>query len=52
VNIDETNVDFDLVLGTTLAGLGERTIGCATMGCSSRCNVLIGDTTDGEKLPP
>jgi hypothetical protein len=30
VNIDETYVEFDLVLGTTLAGRGERTIGRAT----------------------
>jgi hypothetical protein len=27
VNIDENNVDFDLVSGTTLAGRGERTSG-------------------------
>jgi hypothetical protein len=51
-NIDETNVDFDLVLGTTLAGCGERKIGCATMGCSSRCTVLLGVTMGGKKLPP
>jgi hypothetical protein len=34
VNIDKMNVDFDLVSGSTLAGCGEKTIGCATMGSS------------------
>jgi hypothetical protein len=51
VNIHETNVDFDLVSGSTLAGRGEKTIGCATTGSSSRCTVLLGVTMDGEKLP-
>jgi hypothetical protein len=52
VKINETNVDFDLASGTTLAGHGERTSGCATTGSSARCTVLLGVTTDGDKLPP
>jgi hypothetical protein len=52
VNIDETNVNLDIASGTTLAGSGERTIGCATTGSSAKCTVLIVITMDGEKLPP
>jgi hypothetical protein len=52
VNIDETNIDFDLASGTTLAGCGERTIGSATTGPSARCTVLCGVAMDGEKLLP
>jgi hypothetical protein len=52
VNIDETNIDFDLVSGTTLAGCVEKKSGCATMGYLSMRTVLIGVTMDGEKLPP
>jgi hypothetical protein len=52
VNIDETNIDFDLVSGATLAGRGDRTVACATTGSSNRCTVMLGVTMDGEKLPP
>jgi hypothetical protein len=52
VNIDETNIDFDLASTTTLAGRGERTIRFATTGSSARSSVLLGVTMDGEKLPP
>jgi hypothetical protein len=52
VNIDETNIDFDLVSGATLAGRSDRTVACATNGSSNRCTVMLGDTMDGEKLPP
>jgi hypothetical protein len=47
VNIDENNVDFDLVSGSAFAGRGEKTSGCATMGCSSRCTFLLGIKMDG-----
>jgi hypothetical protein len=50
-NIDETNVDFDLASGTTLAGHGNRTSGCVTTGSFARYTVLLGVTMDGEKLP-
>jgi hypothetical protein len=52
VNINETNVDFDLASRTALAGSGERILGCAPTGPLARCNVLIGVTMDGDKLPP
>jgi transposase-like protein len=52
VIMDETNIDFDLASGTTLAGRGEQTIGYATKGSSARCTVLLGVTMGGEKLPP
>jgi hypothetical protein len=32
VNINETNIDFDLASGATSAGRGKRIIGCATNG--------------------
>jgi hypothetical protein len=51
VNIDETNTNFDLVSGATLAGRSDRTVACATTGSSNRCTVLLGVTMDGEKLP-
>jgi hypothetical protein len=51
VNIDETNIDFDLVSGSTLAGRGDCTVACATTGSSNRCTVMLGVTMDGEKLP-
>jgi hypothetical protein len=50
VNIDETNIDFDLASETMLAGRGERNIGCATTGSSTRCTILLGVTMHGEKL--
>jgi hypothetical protein len=52
VNINETNIDFDLVSWSTLAGRGDRTVACATTGSSNRCTVLLGVAMDGEKLPP
>jgi hypothetical protein len=30
----------------------ECTIGCATTGISNSCNVMLGVTMDGEKIPP
>ena len=52
VNIDETNINFDIFGSTTLANRGERTIGLRTTGNSNRCTVLLGVTMSGEKLPP
>jgi hypothetical protein len=47
VNIDDTNVNFDLASGATLSGRGEQTIGRATTGSSIRCTVLLGVTMNG-----
>jgi hypothetical protein len=52
INIDETNINFDLFSGATLYRRGERIIGCATTDSSSRCTVMVGVTMDGEKLHP
>jgi hypothetical protein len=52
VNIDETNINFDMFGSKTLATRGERTIGLRTTGNSNRCTVLLGVTMSGEKLPP
>jgi hypothetical protein len=52
VNIDETNIDFDLASEVTLDGRGERTIGCSSTGSSKICTVLLGVTMDGEKVTP
>jgi transposase-like protein len=52
VKIDETNIDFDLVSGATLAGCGDRTVACTTTGSYNRCTIMLGVTMDGEKLPP
>jgi hypothetical protein len=52
VNIDETNIYFDLTSGSTLAERGTRTVSVRTTGSSARCTVLLGCTMAGGKLPP
>ena len=52
VNIDETNIYFDLAGGSTLAGRGSRTVSVRTTGSAARCTVLLGVTMVGTKLPP
>ena len=52
VNIDETNINFDMSGSRTLATRGERTIGLRTTGYLNRSTVLLGVTMSGEKLPP
>ena len=52
VNIDETNIDFEMVSGMTLSGQGDRTVSIKKSGSSSRCTVLLGVTLSGDKLPP
>ena len=52
VNIDETNIYFDLTSGTTLAARGSRSVSVKTTDSSARCTVLLGVTMDGRKLPP
>ena len=52
VNIDETNIYYDMTGAITLANRGSRTISVRTSGSSSRCSVLLGVTMSGEKLPP
>jgi len=52
VNIDETNIYFDMVGSVTLADKGSRTVSVKSSGSSSRCSILLGVTMDGKKLPP
>ena len=52
VNIDETNIYFDLAEGLALADKGAKTISLCTNGSSMRCTVLLGVFMSGEKLAP
>jgi len=52
VNIDETNIYFDMVGSITLADKGSRTVSVKSSGTSARCSILLGVTIDGRKLPP
>lgn len=52
VNIDETNIDFDMPSTTTLECRGARTASVQGTGCSQRATVLLGVEADGSKLPP
>ena len=52
VNIDETNIFFDMEGGLTLAEKGDKTVSLKTTGTSMRCTVLLGVTMNGEKLTP
>ena len=52
VNIDETNVYFDMCGSTTLSRRGERSINLKNTGSSYRATVILGVTLSGEKLPP
>ena len=52
VNIDETNVDFDMTGHVTLARQGSRTVSIKSTGCSNRVTVLLGVTMSGIKLKP
>jgi DDE superfamily endonuclease len=52
VNIDETNIEFDMTGTMTLAPEGAQTVSIRTSGSSSRCTVLLGVTLSGIKLPP
>ena len=52
VNIDETNIDFDMPSTTTLERRGARTVSVRGTGSSQRATVLLGVAMDGSKLPP
>jgi DDE superfamily endonuclease len=52
VNIDETNIFFDMAGNMTLADRGSRTVSMKTTGSSNRCTVLLGVSMSGDKLPP
>ena len=52
VNIDETNIDFDMPSNKTLERVGSRSVTVRGVNSSDRCTVLLGVTLSGEKLPP
>ena len=52
VNMDETNVYFDMHGEITLARRGERTISVRTTGSNARCTVCLAVSKSGVKLPP
>ena len=52
VNMDETNVHFDMSKNTTWVQKGSKTVYCNTAGCSDRCSVVIAVAMDGTKLKP
>ena len=52
VNINETNIFFDMESGLTLTNKGDKTVSLKTTGTSMRCTVLLGVTLNGEKLTP
>jgi hypothetical protein len=53
VNIDETNIFFDMESGLTLANnKDDKTVSLKTTGTSIRCTVLLGVILNDEKLTP
>ena len=52
VNMDETNVDFDMVSATTLDEKGARSVSVKSTGSTQRCTVILAVTARGVKLPP
>ena len=51
VNANETNIDFNSTVRTTLEGVGTRSINIKCNGSSSRCTVMLGCSLSGVKLP-
>jgi transposase-like protein len=52
VNMDETNVDFDMSSNYTLEEKGAETVNVRKTGSSERCTILLAVTASGEKLKP
>ena len=52
VNMDETNVYFEMVGSTTLEKCGSRTVNIKSSGSSSLCTVILDVIMSGDKLPP
>jgi hypothetical protein len=51
VNIDETDVPFDLPMSTTLERRGVRTVPITSTGSPNRATAILGVSLAGEKLP-
>ena len=52
MNIDETNIHFDMESGLTLVDKVDKLGSPNTSGSSMRCTVLLGVTLNGEMLTP
>ena len=52
VNIDETNIFFDMEGGLTLAEKGDKTVSLKTTGTSMKSTGLLGVTMNGETMTP
>lgn len=52
VNMDETNVDFDMTSSVTLEERGARTVNVKSSGATGRCSAVLSVTLDGKKLKP
>lgn len=52
VNMDETNVPFEVKVNKTLHKIGGRTVSIKTNGSAHRCTVFLACTKSGRKLPP
>ena len=52
MNINETNIDFDMVSGITLAYRGSQAVSVKKYGLNGRCTVLLKITLSKEKLSP
>jgi hypothetical protein len=52
VNMDETNLYFDMTGSVTLEPIGSKTVSVSCSGSTQRCTVMLAVTKDGQKLPP
>ena len=52
MNIDETNIYFDMESGLPLVNTKSNTMSLKTSGSLMRCSILLGVTLNGEKLTP
>jgi len=52
VNIDETNIYFDMTQVMTLEVQGQHTVSIQNTGSTQCCTVFLGVTMDDRKLPP
>ncbi len=51
VNLDETNIAYDMNCVSTLEGRGSKSVNILTTGNSNRATIILAVTMSGEKLP-
>ncbi len=52
INMDETNLPYEISAKTTLERRGARSVPCKTTGSTGNCSVAVAVTLDGQTLPP